>query len=323
MSTPSIVIDPLVPMCILDHFTRRDYDSSSGKSANEVYGALLGSTVGGVLEIKCCVPVKHHTKEGTGFHYDQVFQKQMLELHRKIYQKDRLVGWYTNKHNPVISRALHKQYQQYIKTGSSVNLLVDTSLQNGTLNSKCFILSHVELGEKTVPDCFKEIPFQWKCHSPVEKLALDQMITNRHIILKPVVDGLPEVQTDELQSCQKRPTIRSGAASSVTSNDRAPFEQVHKHLLQIQAVIKNSLDYADKIVDGKEKENPKVARELLSLLQSVPPVSPESFDKLYNSTTQDLLMTNYLAKLTQTQVHLMERLHVYVPDVKPKETTQQ
>eukprot|EP01059_Diplonema_ambulator_P033837 TRINITY_DN7269_c0_g2_i1.p1 TRINITY_DN7269_c0_g2~~TRINITY_DN7269_c0_g2_i1.p1 ORF type:complete len:332 (+),score=69.32 TRINITY_DN7269_c0_g2_i1:62-1057(+) len=319
-SAQKLVFDPLVPMCILDHYTRREYELSGetvAREATEVYGALLGALVGGVLEVRSCVPVKHNafTKE---FSFDMSFQAHMVELHRKIYTKDRLLGWYTNHHNPIISRALHKKYQALVKVGPTVNLVLDTSLANGTLNPKCFIMTDLKLGEKTVPDCFKEIPFQWKCHSPVEKVALDTMITNRHILLKPLIDGLPEVQTDELQSCQKRPTRPGTFAASTTPGDRPPFENVHKHLLQIQAVLKNALGYVNSVSEGKEKANPAIARELLNVLQSVPPVAPEAFDKLYNSTTQDMLMVNYLAKLTQTQVHLMERLHVYVPDVKPR-----
>ena len=144
------------------------------------------------------------------------------------------------------------------------------------------------------------------------------MIQNRHIVLKPVIEGLPEtLPTDDLQSCQKK-SVRQGISMSTSYGDRQPFEQVHKQLLQVYSVLKKTLDFVTEVVDGKENEDPEIGRELLSLIQSIPPVTPEAFDKLFNSTTQDLLMVNYLSKLTRTQVHLMERLHVYVPDVKPR-----
>ena len=41
---------------------------------------------------------------------------------------------------------------------------------------------------------------------------------------------------------------------------------------------------------------------LLNVVQSLPPVAPAAFDKLFNNTMQDMLMLNYLAKLTKTRV---------------------
>ena len=146
---------------------------------------------------------------------------------------------------------------------------------------------------------------------------METMISNRHKVLAPLLEGLPDqIPTDELQSCAKRASAaRSGYTSSTRDGDRAPFEQVHKHLLQIQSVLKKSLDYVNSVIEGNfEQSNAEIGRLLLNLVQSIPPVDAAAFDQLFNSTTQDMLMLNYLAKLTQTQVQLMERLHVYVPE---------
>eukprot|EP01063_Lacrimia_lanifica_P028170 TRINITY_DN4071_c0_g1_i1.p1 TRINITY_DN4071_c0_g1~~TRINITY_DN4071_c0_g1_i1.p1 ORF type:complete len:338 (+),score=172.98 TRINITY_DN4071_c0_g1_i1:111-1124(+) len=315
MSEAKINIAPLVPMNILDHYTRRDYNQDKTQAVAEVYGALLGGFVDGVLEIRCSFPHRHSKKADGTFQLSLEFQKEMLELHHKIYPKDRVVGWYCTAFDPKIARAIH----MYQKLSPSVLMVMDPCLQNGTLNTKCFKMTTATIGGEEIPNLFKEIPFDWKTRSNIEKIALDKMITTRHLSLKPILEGLPsELQTEDLQSCQRKPVVRTGTGMQSSSHGERPaFENVHKHLLQIQTVLKKSLDHVNAVVEGKAAEDAELGRELLSLIQSVPPVEAEAFDKLFNNTTQDMLMMNYLAKLTETQVQLMERLHVYIPDQKP------
>eukprot|EP01061_Rhynchopus_euleeides_P033252 TRINITY_DN5560_c0_g1_i1.p1 TRINITY_DN5560_c0_g1~~TRINITY_DN5560_c0_g1_i1.p1 ORF type:complete len:353 (+),score=150.83 TRINITY_DN5560_c0_g1_i1:226-1284(+) len=323
MVNPKITIAPLVPMSVLDHHTRRDYikpkgTETKGQDAPHVSGALLGAVVDGVIEIRSCFPVKSSSQgenmQGINIHL--LFQKEMLMLSQKIYGNERIVGWYCTSYNPAPFRPIQDHYRKNVRNCPAVCFVMDPNLKNGSLNPKCFVMTSCKIGGEEVNDLFKEIPFEWKCRNPTEKSAVDMMISNRHRCLAPLLEGLPTaLQTEDLQSCAKRPVARGYTTGR--EGERVSFEQTHKQLLQIQAVLKKSLDYTNAVIEGKESEDPVIGRELLNLVQSMPPVATDAFDKVYHSTTQDMLMVVYLSKLTQVQVHLMERLHVYVPDQKP------
>ena len=97
----------------------------------------------------------------------------------------------------------------------------------------------------------------------------------------------------------------------------------------LDAVIK----YVEGVLSGKETPNNTVGRKLLDLVNSVPKMTPDEFEKMINSnmkvsacfaafshyfsfrciylmwfSSQDLLMVIYLTQLTKTQLQLHEKL---------------
>ena len=162
---PPVHIDPLVGMCMLDRYTKREFkkESESGevKHAEEVFGWLMGGMVGGVLEVRACFPVKH-TKQGDVVNWDVLFQGEMANLHKKIYQKDRAVGWYSSTYDPVVSRGLHEKFSTSLKGVPFVNIIMDCSLTDSTLNPRCLIMSSAKIAGEEMESMFQETPIHWK-----------------------------------------------------------------------------------------------------------------------------------------------------------------
>eukprot|EP01065_Artemidia_motanka_P047705 TRINITY_DN7529_c0_g2_i1.p1 TRINITY_DN7529_c0_g2~~TRINITY_DN7529_c0_g2_i1.p1 ORF type:complete len:353 (+),score=119.93 TRINITY_DN7529_c0_g2_i1:63-1061(+) len=312
----NLTIDPLVMFSILDHHTRRE-------QGDFVLGTLLGSTVDGVLQVRSCFPVPHSCSDGQ-LSFDLEFFRSMQGLHQKVNGKDAIVGWYATE---LTDQALqiHEHYKKEIKGDEALFLYVDPTLggeriphppqkRRPSLNVTALITSRIQLASRTIGPFFKELTYEWRCHSPAEKVALDHMIMIRHCTrseLKTIFEGLPDqLPIEDLPSC-------APFAAKDLRDNRNPYEKVHRDLLQIKAVLDKAVKYCDAVSDGRDEEDLPLMRALLNVVQSLPPVAPETFDKLFNATMQDMLMLNYLAKLTKTQVALMERLHVYIPDPKP------
>lgn len=321
----ALTIDPLVMLCILDHYTRRE--RGQGGEDTGVIGTLLGSSVDGVLEVRSCFPVPHtesNTAErGSQLMFDLEYFRGMYDLHQRVNSKDVIVGWYATGLSAQATQ-IHEHYARKMNT-PPLHLLVDPQLTNGSLNVKALVSTRFTLGKVgRVGPLFKELPFDWKCHNPAEKVALDTMVLLRHgrkPALRQVFEGLPsQLPTDDLQSCL-RSSLLPGQ-SREARDTRPAFEKVHRDLLQVKAVLDKCVKYCDTVLDGHEEEDHKIGRALLNVVQTLPP-APASFDKLFNATMQDMLMLTYLAKLTKTQVALMERLHVYIPDPKTGRDQQQ
>jgi len=66
--------------------------------------------------------------------------------------------------------------------------------------------------------------------------------------------------------------------------------------------------YVEKVVAGQEPSNIKLGRFLADTVANLPKVDTATFDKMFNNSLQDLLMTVYLANLTRTQLALSEKL---------------
>lgn len=63
----------------------------------------------------------------------------------------------------------------------------------------------------------------------------------------------------------------------------------------------------DVLNDRKEPDN-AVGRALLDLVSSVPKMTPEQFNNMFNSNVKDLLMVVTLSQLIKTQLQLNEKL---------------
>lgn len=66
--------------------------------------------------------------------------------------------------------------------------------------------------------------------------------------------------------------------------------------------------HAEAVASGDKKGDPAVGAALSALVQSLPALAPEQFDRLFNDGVQDLLMISYLAKLSRTQLALADKI---------------
>ena len=66
--------------------------------------------------------------------------------------------------------------------------------------------------------------------------------------------------------------------------------------------------YVEAVLAGRETADSSVGRNLHDLVQSVPMMGTDEFEKMLNSNMRDLLMVIYLSQLTKTQLQLNEKL---------------
>jgi len=237
-----------------------------------VIGTLLGSNTDGNIEIRDCFPVPH--SEGAEVGVDMDFHHNMLDLHHRISPKDSIVGWYSTgselSENSVI---LHDFYGKKL-THSPIHLLVDTNLTNFTLSVKAYTATTVVLNEKQLGAQF--LPIHCDILSlDSEKIGVDALIqskTHNELSLFSDLDGL-EISVKKLQQ-----------------------------------MLDTLTDYVNKVVEGKIEGDTNVGLFIAGIIQSLPKLDQAQLEKMFNNSTQDLLLVIYLANLTRTQLHLAEKL---------------
>lgn len=74
-------------------------------------------------------------------------------------------------------------------------------------------------------------------------------------------------------------------------------------------MLETCSEYVDKVVDGSISPDDDVGRNISEVLNSVPRIRPEVFDKMFNDSLQDLLMVTYLSNITKTQLTIAEKLN--------------
>lgn len=68
------------------------------------------------------------------------------------------------------------------------------------------------------------------------------------------------------------------------------------------------LDVVSRVQDGKTAGDAEVGRAISAALASVPVIEQATFDKMFNTNVQDLIMLMYLSNLTRTQLALADRI---------------
>ena len=67
-------------------------------------------------------------------------------------------------------------------------------------------------------------------------------------------------------------------------------------------------DYVDKVSRGDVVPDPAVIQLLQNAMTAAPNVPSSTFDKIFDSQVQDMLVVVYLANLTRAQLALSEKL---------------
>jgi len=88
-------------------------------------------------------------------------------------------------------------------------------------------------------------------------------------------------------------------------NEISNLERSLEKLLELLQVIRDSVD---EVVTGSKEGDSSVGRFLTETLSTVPMVDTEAFSTAFGDSMRDLLMVVYLSKLTQTQLHIAEKL---------------
>jgi len=261
-------VHPVVLFQIADAYERRSRDN------HRVIGTLVGSVDKQSVEVTNCFCVPHKEYEER-VEADLQYAQDMFDLNKKVAPQEALVGWFaTGSEITSHSALIHDYYAR--ETKDPIHLTVDTTLQSGKLGLKAYVFVPIGVPGATSGSMFTPIP--------VEITAYDPEITG--------LDLLHKTKSNKLRQVAPSPDL-----SRVS-------EGIEKLEIMLNAVIQ----YVEGVLSGRERPDNSVGRKLLDLVNSVPKMNPDEFEKMVNSNMKDLLMVIYLTQLTKTQLALHEKL---------------
>jgi len=312
--TNIVLVHSLVLFSILDHHTRRP------EGTNRVIGTLLGRREGdGLVEVTNCFAVPHaeegNAEQGYDVSIGKDFNSQMLVLHRRTNQSEKIVGWYatTPRHDTtndtnimsgtndsstsmtvngshvvaVTSVPLHEFYADECEQ-EPIHLVVDTSLILDSIPLYAFRSTCVSIQGELVGNVFHSVRLSLKS-SESEKNAIDAMIQS-----------------------QKRSKIQTSSSVEKLSNNE-DISNVSQELCASMGKLLSLIDitstYVDQVQSGEIRGDNIIGRKIADAISCLPRIHPEEFEKTFTSTLQDLLMVTYLTDITKTQIGIAEKIN--------------
>ncbi|KAH7352025.1 hypothetical protein KP509_19G025600 [Ceratopteris richardii] len=238
---------------------------------DRVIGTLLGSiSPDGTVDIRNSYAVPHNESlEQVAL--DIEYHRSMFELHQRVNPKEVIVGWYSTSAGVSSSDALIQDFYTR-EMPNPVYLTVDTTFQDETTSVRAFVSMPLSLGDKQLAAHFHEIQLDLRMLE-AERVGFD-------VLKKTIVEKLPD-----------------------------DLEALETSMLRLQSMIETVFNYVEQVIEGRLPPDNAVGRYLADTLASIPKISPETFDKLFNDSVQDLLLVLYLANLTRTQLSLAKKLN--------------
>ena len=301
----NVIVHPLVLLSILDHHTRRQDGDL------RVIGTLLGKRDGNNVEITNCFAVPH-AERGDEVAIGKDFNRQMLTLHQRANRNEHVIGWYAtafptnndgdnNNNNDDgvdnciadTSSLIHEFYSSETDDtiiDSPIHLVVDTSLVNDEISLKAYMSSAVVLDGEPLANLFHELKLVLKS-SESERIVLDEMI-------KGLSGKGGDVDVEE----ETKKNNENTTTNTSTTTLKCSMEK-------LLSMLETASEYIGQVVDGKVEPDDAIGRQIADTLSSVPRIRPETFDKMYNDSLQDLLMVTYLSNITRTQLTISEKLN--------------
>lgn len=309
-----VLVHSLVLFSILDHHTRRP------EGSNRVIGTLLGRREGdGLVEITNCFAVPHaeegNAEQGYDVSIGKDFNRQMLVLHRRTNQSEKIIGWYATTPRPdsinetnfaprasdpsvsltkndkhivaVTSVPLHEFYSDQCEQ-EPIHLVVDTSLTADSIPIYAFWSTCVSIQGEVVGNTFHAIPLALKS-SENEKNAINAMI-----------------QSQKLSKTQNKSSIEILSKKEDFSN---PSHILCANMEKLLSLIDSTSTYVRRVQSGEIQGDSIVGRKIADAISCLPRVCLEDSDKILTSTLQDLLMVTYLSDITKTQVVIAEKIN--------------
>jgi len=251
-----------------------------------VLGTLLGFCGEGVAHVLNTIPVRHTEKQIGKVGTDLNSHTHMKKLYQRVNSKEDIVGWYTTaidgKDVNFNSCVMHRFYEQEVKEGggglNAVHLVMDPSLEDGKVTIRAYISKSIKLGDILQ---FQEIPVEIVA-SPAERVGVNAIIRS------------------SIDKSSGKPL-----AAVPTLGDIKPLDDSINELFKMVTTVS---DYVDAVVAGKIEKNSEVGLKIANAVGAVPHLDPESFDRMFNSSVQDLLMVSSLSKLTQLQMAIADQV---------------
>jgi len=265
-------LHPTVLYTIVDAYERRSIDQ------HRVIGSLLGSIDNGVIEITNCFCVPHtESEEEVAVELD--FATDMFELHRKVSPNDIIVGWFSTGHDILDHSLLIHDYYKRVAT-NPIHLTVDTTLQRGRLDYKCYTSVPIGIPSGTPATMFARFP--------VELTSTAAEVVGVHAL--------------------QRSVGARGRQVELASD----LNEVSSAVGLLEPRLKALTEYVDQVVAGEVVPDPKVGRALTTMIGQVPKMEPDHFTEMVNTNIKDLLAITYLSQLISLNATCNEKVTLFV-----------
>jgi translation initiation factor 3 subunit F len=278
---PTVKVHPVVIFSILDHYRRRN------TGAKRVVGTLLGNKVNNIIEVQACFAVPH-TEEGQ-ISIGGTYNQQMVALKTAVNNLE-VVGWYATgvdgETMGFTSAILHGYYERELSIVNPIHLLVDAELTSSELSVRTFVCNTLTLGkEKLAANC-QEVKTVILSDS-TEKTAVDFMMKN-----------VASINSDDNSN-------NNNTDPKIVENNIKTLERSITRLLNM---LERVSTYVNEATNNPDKRDSSVGYLIESALSSVPRINPAQFDKMFNSSLQDMLMITYLTNLMRAQLAIADKL---------------
>ncbi|KAL4506759.1 hypothetical protein ABPG72_001180 [Tetrahymena utriculariae] len=279
-SQNTVKVHPIVPLSILE-FTYRNY-------GQKVMGSLLGIVHSSYIEVTNCYAVpQEKTEKSEEFKLDANYHNLMYNHNTTVYPQESLVGAFViesvNFENDLIH--LTNFYSQkdvgfasQPGLSSPIILSIDPKLKSGSFNLK--VLSY----DKQLDMCkyASILPFK---NIPVTVEFSDEKLHE-----------IPQfIQTQSSEQVINTQFLQVGSV-------KALLTELLANLSTIQKKIQN-------IVDGKAESDDNLGKQVKKLLNFVPTISQEDFEKGLSKANQDAILISFVANLAKTQSLITEKLN--------------
>uniref|UniRef100_A0A6U4GIS3 MPN domain-containing protein n=1 Tax=Phaeomonas parva TaxID=124430 RepID=A0A6U4GIS3_9STRA len=277
-----VKVHPLVPLSILDHYQRRE--STQGR----VIGTLLGKISDNCVEITNCYAVRHAEPEDfSKMALGRELNAQMCELTTRVAKREVIVGWYSTTipgvNFPSNNVVVHAFYCE--QADNPVILTVDTRLETDEIVVNAFTVAPIVLEGEGVGNILKEHTVITEM-GPQERICVDKMITGGIV-----------------------PSVRSNNALSPEMPVDGSLSRTEDVLEKLLGMLTAVSGYVDDVVAGRREPDNEVGALIAASMASVPRLRPELFQRSFADSVQDMLMVDFLASLTKTQLEIAERIN--------------
>ncbi|PSN53426.1 Eukaryotic translation initiation factor 3 subunit F [Blattella germanica] len=254
----TVKVHPVVLFQIVDAYERRNAD------AHRVIGTLLGTVDKGVVEVTNCFCVPHKEYE------DQVeaelnYAMDLYDLNRRVNVQEAIVGWWATG-NEVTSHSsvIHEYYAR--ECNNPIHLTLDTTLQGNRMGIRAYVNVPIGVPGGKSGCMFTPVNVEVTCYEP---------------------------EVVGVQLCQKTMTL-----GKKTVEPMLDLAQVAEASQKLTGLLDNVLAYVEDVLAGRTQPDNAVGRALLDMVNSVPKMTPEEFENMFNSNIKDLLMVITLSQLT-------------------------
>eukprot|EP00127_Corallochytrium_limacisporum_P001194 Clim_evm29s44 gene=Clim_evmTU29s44 len=270
---PRVQIHPVVLSSILDHYIRRQ------ETQNRVIGTILGEVLPtGVVEVTNCFPVPHNeTAEQVSV--DLEFHRTMFDLSTKSNPKEVIVGWYATGMDITEHSILINEFYE-AECNRPVHLTVDVTLTNDEMAIKAYCSSSIGTPDNSTGTIFIPLSTSLICYD-AERVAIDTL--------------------------QRGKMPKSSKFDIMTDMDH-----LESSLISLRDNVIQAQKYCQDVVDGNQKGDPRIGKQLLDVMNVVPKLDTKEFERLFNGNLQDLLLVVYLSNLCRQQLNLGDRLKMVI-----------